>query len=419
MPYFIIMQDIELYHQILGLQAPWRVQRVELNLAEQTVLIFVAYEAQQTTWACPECQRLAPLYDHRAPRQWRHLDSCQLQTFLVASLPRVACPQHGVQTVNAPWSQPHSRFTHLFERFALDVLRAAKVQSQAAHLLRLSAGQLHDLMHRAVGRGLSRRDHEQARPYVSLDEKSFQKGHQYVTVLSDPGTKCVLDVVAGRDLAAIESLLQTALTAKQRQQVRSVSMDMWPTFDSARATLLPQADTVHDRFHVVQYLNAAVDLTRKAEHKALTQQKETTLARSKYLWLRSPETMTDKQKLAFAALSGLEFETAKVWVFKENFRQFFACHTQYGARTFFTRWYEAALVLANPHLTKVADMLKRHLGGLLAYVRHRVSNGSAEGLNSQVQLIKANARGFRQFANFRVAILFFLGKLDLYPHENP
>lgn len=167
------------------------------------------------------------------------------------------------------------------------------------------------------------------------------------------------------------------------------------------------------------YLNEAVDKTRRSENKRLIQQQDTTLSRSKYLWLRSPEQMTDKQKMAFASLSGLELETAKVWAFKENFRQFFSCHTQYGARSFFVRWYEAALVLDNPHLTKVAEMLQRHLPGLLAYVRHHMTNGMAEGLNGQIQLIKANARGYRQFANFRVAILFFLGKLDMYPHKSP
>ncbi len=413
------MNDTQLFHEILGLEAPWNVERVEMNIPDQSVLIYLHYNAERAKWYCPKCQRSVPVYDHREPRQWRHLDTCQLQTLLIASLPRIDCPEHGVQTVDISWSHPNSRFTDQFERLALDMLRATKVQSQAAKLLRLSPGQLHDLMKRAVERGLSRRNAERAREHLSLDEKSFKKGHKYITVLSDPVSKSVLEVAEGRDLKAVQSLLETSLTDKQRTQVRSVSMDMWPAFDSAREALCPHADTVHDRFHVASYLNEAVDSTRKDEHKTLLKQKDTTLSRSKYVWLRSPETMTDKQKMAFAALSGLELETAKVWMFKENFRQFFACHTEYGARSFFERWYEAAQILGNKHLTKVAEMLNRHLTGLLAYIRHRVSNGTAEGLNGQVQLIKANARGFRKFENFRVAILFFLGKLDIYPHISP
>jgi transposase len=83
----------------------------------------------------------------------------------------------------------------------------------------------------------------------------------------------------------------------------------------------------------------------------------------------------------------------------------------------FSNWHEQALALGNKHLTKVAKMLKVHLPGLLAYLQHHTSNSIAEGLNGQIQLIKARSRGFRRFHNFRIAILFFVGKLDRYPQE--
>ena len=92
---------------------------------------------------------------------------------------------------------------------------------------------MHDLMQRAVARGLSRRDREEAIAHLSLDEKSFQKGHHYITALSDPGRKRILEVTAGRTIEATKSLLETTLTEKQRESVRSVSMDMWPAFQSA------------------------------------------------------------------------------------------------------------------------------------------------------------------------------------------
>jgi transposase len=218
------MQDTELYRQILGLPAPWNVAQVQIDPDEETVHVFVEYDAKTSVWRCPDCEKVCPVYDHREPRTWRHLDTCQFLTYLIASLPRVQCPTHGVQTVSVFWSEPNSRFTHLFERFAIDVLRATKIQSQAARLLRLSAGQIHDLMQRAVARGLSRRDREETLSHLSLDEKSFQKGHKYITALSDPGRKRVLEVTEGRTLEATKSLLETTLTEKQRESVRSVSM---------------------------------------------------------------------------------------------------------------------------------------------------------------------------------------------------
>ena len=273
-------------------------------------------------------------------------------------------------------------------------------------------------MHRSVSRGLLRHDSDQVCKHLSMDEKSFQKGHQYVTILSDPDAKCVLEVVQDRTLEASKTLLENTLNSKQRDQVLSVSMDMWPAFESATKEVLPNVAKAYDRFHVVAYLNDAVDKTRRSEHKALTKKHDTTLSRSKYLWLKSQDNLTESQNLTFVELCGLELDTAKVWAFKDNLRQFYDNHTKYGANEFFKRWYTAALALGNVYLTKVANMLHTHMEGMLAYIYHRVNNGIVESLNSQIQLIKANARGFRKFKNFRIAILFFLGKLEVYPHKS-
>ena len=206
---------------------------------------------------------------------------------------------------------------------------------------------------------------------------------------------------------------------QQREKVASVSMDMWPAFMNAREKLLPGADTVHDRYHIAAYLNDAVDKTRRAENRELTRREDSTLHKSKYLWLRSDATMTDKQRTALAALACLELDTAKVWAFKESFRQFFACQSEYGARSFFFAWRDAAFALGNVHLTKVAQMLERHLEGLVAYVRHHVTNATAEGLNAQVQQIKSNAKGFRKWENFRVADPLLPGQARPLSTEKP
>ncbi len=114
---------------------------------------------------------MSPVYDHREERTWRHLDSCQFKTYLVASVPRVKCDVDGVLTAEVPWSLPNSRFTLLSERFAIDILSRTKVQSKTAEILRLSADQVHDIMGRAVERGLSRRDSNEIIPHLARDEK--------------------------------------------------------------------------------------------------------------------------------------------------------------------------------------------------------------------------------------------------------
>ena len=108
------------------------------------------------------------------------------------------------------------------------MLKATGIQAKAAQLLRLSPSQVHRLMHRAVERGLSRRDAAEAIEHVGLDEKSFSQGHHYATILTDTYRARVIDMVQTRTIEATQSLLQNSLSPSQREQILSISMDMWP-----------------------------------------------------------------------------------------------------------------------------------------------------------------------------------------------
>src|ERR1700748_2164465 len=119
------MQDTRLYEQILGLSDPWKVGRVELNVADQKVDLWVEHRAD-AIWSCPTCAKPCKLYDHAGERTWRHLDTCQLQTHLHARIPRVDCPEHGVMNVQVPWGEKNSRFTLLMERLIIDLLQACQ-----------------------------------------------------------------------------------------------------------------------------------------------------------------------------------------------------------------------------------------------------------------------------------------------------
>jgi hypothetical protein len=185
------MRDTDLYRQILGIEAPWVVKHVELDLEVGEVRVQLSHLNDLSLWCCPVCQGIAPLYDHRQERIWRHLDTCQYKTLLIAALPRVLCPQHGVKTVEASWSAANSHFTLLFERFAIDLLLATQVQDKAAQILRLSPGQVHDLMKRAVKRGLNRRDPRFLR-IVAAGEAQVRTAEREVDVFRKP-----LDCVIG------------------------------------------------------------------------------------------------------------------------------------------------------------------------------------------------------------------------------
>ena len=115
------MRDTQLYQQILGLIDPWFVRQVELKMADGRVDVFVEHHAD-AKWSCPVCGKAVGLYDHTPERVWRHLDSCQLKTYLHARVPRTGCPEHGIHKVKPPWAETRSRFTLLMERMIIGVI---------------------------------------------------------------------------------------------------------------------------------------------------------------------------------------------------------------------------------------------------------------------------------------------------------
>jgi transposase len=375
--------------------------------------VWVEHPAR-TRFACPDCDAVLSVYDHSVERAWRHLDSCAFLTFLHASPPRVACPEHGVRQVGLPWAEPHSRFTTLFERLAIDVLGACDVAA-AAKLLGISWDEAWHLMDRAVTRGLA------AKPLnvpalVGVDEKAAGKGHDYITVVSDLDAGTVEYIADQRRQASLDGYFEK-FTTEQLGGIQAVAMDMWEPFAASVHTHLTDADNkiVFDWYHLMGYLTKAVDTVRKQENRALSAAGDQSLAGSKYLWLYSAENLPDRHKDHFAALRASDLKTARAWAVKENLRRFWSYRRRgWGAKRF-ARWYFWATHSRLQPIIDAAKTLKRHEAGLLAYFEHRITNAGAEGLNSRIQAISVSARGYRNREHFKTAIYFHLSGLQLHP----
>lgn len=400
------------YAQMLGLTPPWKVERVKLNPEKQKVDLFLRFGPGKGI--CPECGATCPLYDCAPVRTWRHLDTMQFETFLHCEPPRVECADHGIRSMQLPWAAKHSRFTLLFEQFAISVIEACRSLADAGKLLRLSWHRIQSIINRAVERGLERREKEEM-AWIGMDEKSFRKGHDYISLMNDLEGARVLDVVEGREGNAADKLITQALDAAQREMVCGVCIDMSAPYIKAIRKHLPNADIVHDKFHVSQHLNQAVDQVRRQEHRKLLKEKDDRLTGSKYLWLAGMEHLSDEALEQRERLVKMDLKVARAWHLKELFRHFWSRRDATFARDFFEYWVEQVYKSGLAPMKKVARMLRKHLEQLLTYYDSYITNAFSEGINSKIQALKANARGFRSFKNYRARILFFCGKLDLYP----
>ena len=404
------MRDKELYARIVGIEAPWRVEDVELNLQQGEVVVRVAHDGGPLR--CPECGRLASRYDTRQ-RRWRHLDTCQYRTILAAEVPRVQCEHHKVKQIEVPWSESRSRFTALFEAVVIDWLQEATTAA-VAQQLGLSWDEVDGVMQRAVQRGLQRRE-VQLPARFGVDETSFQKRHEYVTVINDLDGKVVY-VADGRTKESLEKFYKQ-FDSEQLAQVHTVAMDMWEPYISVTTQYVPDAENkiAFDKFHIAGHLGDAVDQVRRAEHRRLLGEDDERLKGSRYKWLTNPENMDHERWERFAELRDSALKTARAWGYKEHAMTLWDYKSRTWARKAWQAWYDSAIRCRLEPVKRVARMIKRHLDGIVTAVVKRVTNARAESINAGVQKLKYSARGFRNRKRFRNAIYFHLGGLDLYP----
>jgi transposase len=414
------VQDSQLYATLLGIQAPWRVARVEVRTASSEVEVFIEHDGSPLV--CPECGEEASRYDART-RSWRHLDTMQYRTVLTAEVPRSSCSKHGVKQLNVPWAGPGGRFTAMFERLAIDWLHVGSIAA-VSKLLGVSWDELDGIMQRAVKRGLARRTRKPP-TRIGIDETSFQKRHEYVTVVTDLDAKTVVEVATDRDENSLKAFFES-LSATELSAIEVVSMDMWKAYIKTTRQYVPGADEkiAFDRFHVAKHINEGVNDVRKREHRELQRAGDNRLLRTKYLWLSGPERrskLPPERRAVFSALRNGALKVSRAWAMKETARGLWSYVTRRGAEKGWRKWIRWATRSRLEPMKKVAAMVKSHLWGIVNAIVHKATNAAAESLNAKIQGLKKTACGFRNRERFRNAILFHCGGLDLYPgfHTEP
>lgn len=412
--YTAAMDDKKLYSQILGISTPWTVDSVALSMKSNTVTISVSFDGNHS-FKCPTCGVDSPRYDKKH-RKWRHLDTCQLETIIECDVPRVSCKEHGIKLVEVPWAESGSRLTLLFEAVIIKWLEVAPV-SAVAERLGIDWDTAIGVQHRAVSRGLKRRG-EPAPVNVTIDETSEKKGHNYLTVVSEG--KHVIHVEEGRDRSSIDAFWKT-LSEDALKGIRSISMDLWKAYRSSTLEHVPDAKSkiCLDRFHVAGYFGKAVNDVRKKENKDLLGLGDETLKGTKFDWLRTSANIDNRTRKSFMEITRSALKTSRAWAFKEVAHQLWGYVYMKVAER---EWNLLLSRMSRSRLKPMVDLsksLRGYLWMIFNAIRLSANSGSAEGNNSRIQKVKKMACGFRNTHNFKMAIYFHLGGLDMRPEPLP
>jgi transposase len=303
----------------------------------------------------------------------------------------------------------------LFERFAIEVLQMTQTVKGAMSILRLQWDATWHIIERAVARGKARKE-PSLLPRIGIDEKAFAKGQSYVTIVYNLDESTVEAIQEGHDVEAAKACL-SQLNEQQIQSVQAIAMDMSPAYVKAAKEVIPFAETkiVHDRFHIMKLANEAVDKVRKWEHRRLLSEGDDRLVGSKFFWLTSLENHSEKQQARFQSLCTNSLATGRAWAYKELLRDLWSQETEGHAKRFFNDWHRRVIRTNMKPMKKLAKTLKERIDNIVTYCTHGITNGVAEGINSKIMSIKRRAGGYRNIENFKKAIFFYCGGLDLYP----
>lgn len=358
---------------------------------------------------CSVCGTPGRVRDRLAPRSWKHVPLWGIPVTLVYAPARVSCPTCGKVKVEAiPWSEGKSRLSKGLI-WLLSSFCKLLAWEQVAQLFGVHWNTVAGAVRQAVDYGLKHRQLSGVL-YIGIDELSRKKGHVYVTNVYDLEGKRLIWSGEGRSQDTLRAFFKEHGEAL-KPGVKGVCCDMWQPYIDMIKEHWPEATLVFDRFHIMQQLLRAVDDVRRDEARELRRTNPELLKRTRYLWLKNPERLTDKQRARLGYLEKLNLRCNRAYLLKESFREFFDYQHKSSAKRFLKKWFWWATHSRLKPIRDFAWTMRRHEQDILNYFEMRIDNGAVEGMNNKAKVISRRSYGFRTAGTYITALYHCLGKL--------
>jgi transposase len=389
----------------------------DVEIGIDTVTVRVGLRRRKLV--CPECSYTTrSRYDTRpVASSWRHLRLGTLKLIVRAELRRLACPDHGVRVEGVPFARPSSRFTRDFEQ--LVAWLATKMDTDA---LRRLVGIDWD----TVGRICDRVVADELDPgrlddlfNMGVDEVSWKRHHNYMTLVVNHDTNKVVWGAEGRDAKALDGFFDE-LGAARSAQIEAVSMDMGPAFRKSVTAdgHAPQATICFDPFHVVKVGTDALNTVRRDIWQQLRRLPDPDFAKkfkgARWALLKNPEDLTDRQAATLAAIKRNGGALWRAYQRKEELRAIFAGDLdEHDTAELLDRWCARVQRSRLEPFVKAGRTIRKHRDGILAAIRLGLTNARLEGLNQRVALIVRRAFGFHSAKAALALVMLSCGPINL------
>lgn len=371
--------------------------------------------------ACPECGKRSASYDRQPQRFFEYLPVWTFKCYLSYAPRRVRCPAHGVKVEALPWSHGKERTTFSYQVYLARWARRLSWK-EVADIFEVSWDTVFRAVKFVVEYGLARRNLEGVTE-IGVDEIAVFKGHKYLTLVYqlNAGARRLLWCGPERRVKTLLRFFRE-IGGKCSAQLNFVCSDMWAPYLKVIAKKAPQALNILDRFHIMRKFNEAIDEIRRDEVRQFKEVgRENVLERGRWLLLKRPENLSEKQTTRMSELLKLNLASVKGYLLREDFQRFWEYKRSDFAEKFLDNWVTRALQTDLKPMKKVARMLRSHKSLILNWfkAKGRLSSGVVEGMNLKAKLTMRKAYGFKSLASLEIALYHALGELPIpkYHHR--
>jgi len=364
------------------------------------VYIFIA-EAKKKEWKCPNCGSIT---DKVHDRRWQNIKDVPIrekQVIIRLEKKRYRCDKCD----NNPFNEEYesiNKYSRKTKRLDLYIVNSAQKRDykSIAKELEVSYTSISNSVENKAKSLIEDINLEEIE-YLSIDEFSIRKKHEYAVALSDPKEKELIAILPSRKKDDLINYFEQEWSKEARKNIKAISMDMWSAYNSMAQEMFPNAKIVVDKFHLVMKAGDALDDVRKKVKREANDENSTKFYKSRNLLRKNGEELTDDEHDKLIELFKLSPALEKAWELKEEFRDVLQMNKVSEAKNALNNWYERVADSSLEPFLEAKKTVKNWEDKLLNFFETKISNGFAEGINNKIKLIKRIGYGVTNLKNLR------------------
>lgn len=304
------------------------------------------------------------------------------------------CPRCGVTIEMVPWADAQSGFTRSFEDVVAYLAQHAD-KTTVSTLMRIAWKTVGRIIERVVARlGYGRKERFDDLRRIGIDELSYRRHHEYITIVTDHDSGCVVWAAPGKDADTVRRFF-AELGAERAAKIETVTIDMSNAYKTAVVEAIPEDRIVYDRFHVQRLAHDALDRVRREQVRELSGTDEASaVKKTRFALQKNPWNLSQSESEKLAQVQHANKPLYRAYLLKETLADILDRRQVNVARTKLFEWIGWATRSRLAPFQKCARTIKAHAEGILAYVATGLSNGRAEGLNGKIRTITRRSFGF-------------------------